>query len=145
MIPKYIRRFHESAIIQHMLIKVNCELRYLDDFSFSSRGSIFYGWGKKGDSSLIVENLKSFSFSFAIAFLNMYFYDALRLKEEFNSSKFWIFLKELIRSRTNIFGISSSKFWIICDNNTIHTSDQVTEVLDKMKILWQALTHTHCL
>ena len=134
MRPEYIRRFHESAIMQHMLLEVNYELIYLDEFSFSSRDNIFYGWGKKGVSSFIVENPNSFSVSFAIAFSDRHFYGALGWKEAFTSSKFWIFLKELIRSRTNFFGISSSKFWIICDNATIHTSDEVAEVLDKMKI-----------
>ena len=68
MRPEYIRRFHESAIMQHMLLEVNYELIYLDEFSFSSRDNIFYGWGRKGVSSFIVENPYSFSVSFAIAF-----------------------------------------------------------------------------
>ena len=83
MRPEYIRRFHESAIMQHMLLEVNYELYNWTNSPSPLVIKIFYGWRKKGVSSFIVENPNSFSVSFAIAFLDSHFYGALGWKEAF--------------------------------------------------------------
>ena len=85
--PKYIRRFHESVITQHMLLVVNYELIYLYELSYLSRNNIFYGWVKKGVSSFAGEIL---NVSFEITLSYRHFYNVLGWKEAFIYQSVWI-------------------------------------------------------
>ena len=127
------RKLFESAILQVKLESDGQELIYIDEFSLSSRYNNFYGWSKRGEQGYIKTNYESFSMYFVIAFSSSHLYGIKGLSNQMNSNYICNFIKEMIKTRRNLFN-NNSDFWIIWDNASIHVSKDVEAFATKNNI-----------
>ena len=129
-----IRKTWESAYIQLIMPHKGFELIYLDEFSVNSRNNNYYNWSPIGSKSYITSDLQPFSMSFIIAFSRERVYGIMGSKSAVNSEVFLKFLKSLVKSRCTFGGESNFKFWIVCDNASIHTSREVESAIKRTAV-----------
>ena len=77
----------------------------------------FYTWSKKGKKTYIVSHFDNLTLSMWFAFSKLRFYGVMATSNTFNSTKFLLFLKQLIYQRQTYHKDLSSNFALICDNS----------------------------
>ena len=110
------------------------ELIYWDKFSVNSRNNNYYNWSPIGSKIYITSDLQPFSMSFIIAFTRERVNGVMGRKSTVNLEVLLKFLKSLVKYRCNFGGESNFKFWIVCNNASIHTSREVESAIKRTAV-----------
>ena len=111
------RRFFESAMIQLYIHEANEEVIFLDEASCSQRDWKVLYLEQKGIKAYIVSAFDNLTISMWFAFSILRFYGVIVTSNTFNSTKFLLFLKQLIYQRQTYHKDLNSNFSLICDNS----------------------------
>ena len=111
-----LRRFFESAAIQHRLLKERVELIFLDEFSLNSRHMKHRGWIIKGHKGNTQINSKGFSICFIVALSKMRVYNIMGWCDEVDHSVVRHFISDLLSFRNKSPSSAKTPFALIIDN-----------------------------
>ena len=87
------------------------------------------GWGFKDQKWYVNYQMNSFSMSFIIAASEINFYGIMANSGSNDSHTFLHFLWDIWKHRVKYVESSNKKFWIVCDNASIHKTSIIKDLI----------------
>ena len=122
-----IRRYFESAAIQHQLRSKWIELIFFDEFSLNSRHMKHRGCALKGNKGNTKIDSCGFSMSLLVAISDVRVYGIIGWSSSVDNNIVRLFVTYLLSFRNKTQSITNSPFAWVCDNASEHVGDRIAK------------------
>ena len=122
-----IRRYFESAAIQHQLRSKRIELIFFDEFSLNSRHMKHRGCALKGNKGYTKMDSSGFSMSLLVALSDVRVYGIMGWSSSVENNVVRLFVTYLLSFRNQTPSITNSPFALVCDNVSEHVWDRMAK------------------
>ena len=129
-----ILRILKSACLLLKLNHSSYEVLCIDEFSFDTRKTNYYGWGPKNSKLYISKIPEWFTISFVVGFSIQRYYGVIGKVDSINSNVIIKYIKSWINQFQVDCKSKTSNVIIVSDNATIHKSNLVKNAIAKWKI-----------
>ena len=126
-----ITKMLQSAALLQTLRSSSTEVIYLDEFSFDTRKSKFYGWGPRNSKVFAKWFLEDQWFSFIVGLSSERYYGFLGTDQTINSDIFKTYIRALIKQIKDDSMDTNKSYLIVWDNAAIHKSEKIQKTLEE--------------